>query len=70
MSRERERATPLQGDTSEAAHTVYNQLFTMHLDDVGQFFDRIQDTGRCFAMNESDMCDIGVIAKIIVYIFN
>ena len=42
----------------------------MHLDDVGQFFDRIQDTGRCFAMNESDMCDIGVIAKIIVYIFN
>ena len=42
----------------------------MHFDDVSQFFDRIQDTGCCLAMHESNMSDVGIIAKIVVYVFN
>ena len=48
----------IQRHTAEAAHSVYNQLFVVELHNVGNLFERIQDTGRGFAMYYGYMGDI------------
>ena len=41
----------------------------MHLDDVRQFFDRIQNAGSRFTMHEGNMSHIRVVAQIVIDIF-
>ena len=40
----------------------------MHFHDMRQLFQRIQDTGSRFAVNESHVSNVWVIAQVIVYI--
>ena len=42
----------------------------MHFDNVGQLFDRVQNSRSRFTMYKSHMSDIGIIAQIVVYIFH
>ena len=59
----------VQGDAAKAAHTVYNQFFTMHFDYMSEFTDRIQNAGGRFAVYEGNVGDVGIIAQVIVYVF-
>ena len=53
-------------NAAKAAHAVNNQFFAMHLDDVSQFLDRVQNAGSRFTMHEGNMSHIRVVAQIVI----
>ena len=59
----------VQRDAAETAHTVDNQFFAMHFDDVSEFFDGIQNPGSGFTMHKGNVGDIGIVAQVVVNVF-
>ena len=58
----------IQRHSAKAAHSIYNQLLSVHLYDVGYLLQRVQHAGSGFAMYHRYMRNLRIMCQIIVYI--